>query len=855
MNKIYLLFTCFILAFFSLNGQSHINPSKGFEANIILTDHTNFDVFDVTDEYFYTNTGTDVYIYNLETSAQIYSFTKPDDYTTTTYPSFIYPTSDGKKLWVGFTAGSNVDDRIYCIDIASGTWEHKATFPANFELEMLDGHFLISGTNSTNWNDPNSVYLLDTSGSNNHSKIIEIKGSSAGIAIDSDGNIYNGTNKYGETNSIYKWNYEDVVAIIEDETKVALTISDAEKLSDIPSGGAYDCDLDINNTLLISYNNYPQSEYNLAKWNGNKGDGNNLHSIATLTSSICNVKARGDITAYTDNNDIIVSSFDKNIGIITHSPIQKNILFVNGGQFQNGSFPTTFKTYLPNDKQTTTISDNLEDATSVQDMIVDGNYAFISADYNIFRYNMVTRKCEATRYTQDTSETEADGNGKEGAGVNHKLAIYENLLLATRQRSSYPPEDGYNVRVYNKGDLSLVKKIAVSDQATDIAIYQDKAYVIINGGFAGTKSSLAIINLKTLTLENELNLNTDGLGVMQLILHEEKLYGVRLNSAVPGAYSSGIFIFDCNTQDVSTIDYVAGVPYDSSPLAIEPLTSNTLFVKKDLGYVTFDVQAQTFGSEIHFPIPSSLTQSTDYIGRGSAYDPEDEMYYIAYGYWHGNGVGVIYDNSYNSVGTFEGVGPSPEVLKVCNLNITNTPPEVNSSSLSSSVKALQDFEIELPEDIFLDEEDGILSTFLTNKNELEWLSFNRATHTLSGKYPNSLKSNISVDIKLQAFDEYGCSANTIYNLNIEPGIPTSIDNNTSSDVSIYPNPAQHFFRINSGDNDVKSVYVYNMYGALVIERNNIANNDLIELNNLPAGEYLVKILTTEKVIVKPIIKQ
>ena len=86
------------------------------------------------------------------------------------------------------------------------------------------------------------------------------------------------------------------------------------------------------------------------------------------------------------------------------------------------------------------------------------------------------------------------------------------------------------------------------------------------------------------------------------------------------------------------------------------MKGDTLFVKKELGYIAFNTATKTFGTDIHFPIPKSLTQSSEYGAKGSAYDPEDKRYYIAYNYWHGNnGKGQIYDSNLDSIGHFEGV--------------------------------------------------------------------------------------------------------------------------------------------------------------------------------------------------------
>lgn len=464
-------------------------------------------------------------------------------------------------------------------------------------------------------------------------------------------------------------------------------------------------------------------------------------------------------------------------------PSEKNIVFVNGGEFQNVDAPTEIKTYLPGSGSTITLDNYLGGATSVQDMVVEGNIAYVSADYYITRYNVATQMATDSIYTQDKSPTEADGQGTEMHGVNHKLALYQNMLLATRQNSSSAPEDGYNVRIYNKGDLSLIKKIPVSDQATDIAVIKDTAYVIINGGFAGQKSSLAIIDLQNLSLVEELDLGSDGLGVMQVIAKEQKLYFVRLADYM-GKYKSGVVVYDIASRKREVMEYASGIPYDSSPLAIEPGTNDTLFVKKDLGYVAFNTTAKTFGSDIFFPIPERFAQDLEHIAKGSVYDPDEQKYYLAYAYWHGDGVGEIYNRKGQSIGSFDGVGASPEVIKVMNVFKQNTAPQATVSATKLHIKEQVAFEDDIISTMFSDLEDITPQYYLHNPAAYPWLKCDPETGKLSGKYPEKINkqestnsvANKTIRIALQAIDQQGSFALDTLDLIIEQDAPLIIAN-------------------------------------------------------------------------------
>ena len=436
----------------------------------------------------------------------------------------------------------------------------------------------------------------------------------------------------------------------------------------------------------------------------------------------------------------------------------KNVLFVNGGQFMDLNHPTQLKSYLPATNTTETIDDYIAGATSVQDMVVDGNFAFVSADYYVTRYNIAKGIATDSIYTQDLSSAESDGNGAEGAGVNNKMALYKNMLLVSRQFSSAAPEDGYNVRVYNKGDLSLIKKIPVSDQATDVVVVSDTAYVMLNGGFAGTTSSLAVIDLKTLTLNREIMLGADGtagLGVMQMQVKGQDIYFVRLPD-FQNRFNSGVLVFNTLTGAITEHEYDANTSYDSSPLSIEPMTGDTLFVKKDLGYVAFNTATATFGADIHFPIPARMGQTSEYGAKGSVYDPETKKYYVAYNYWHGvNGAGQIYDSNLDSIGYFEGVGPSPELMKVCNVYSQNATP-VESNPVELAFKDVLSFDVTLPADIFTDSEDGIVDFYMYNPTLLpEGFTYDDETRRFTGKIDGPINGKETFSVDMQGIDRFG----------------------------------------------------------------------------------------------------
>ncbi|MBE9468211.1 MAG: hypothetical protein IMY72_07815, partial [Bacteroidetes bacterium] len=459
----------------------------------------------------------------------------------------------------------------------------------------------------------------------------------------------------------------------------------------------------------------------------------------------------------------------------------KQVLFVNGGQFGNLNSPTNLMSYFLEQDTTIQIDNYLAGATSVQDMLVDGVYAFVSADYYITKYNISTRTAIDSIYTQDLHANFADGKGTEAAGLNNKMVIYQNLLLVTRQNSSSAPEDGYNVRIYNKGDFSFIKKIPVSNQATDIVVVGTKAYVMINGGFAGNTSSMAEIDLEKLELIQEVDLDTKGLGVMQMIAKNNKIYCIRLGDYA-GLYNSGITIYDINSQTAEFIDIPNQLYGESSPLAIEPMTNDTLFIKKDMGYVAFNTLTKTVGTDIHFPVPSDYTQDLYHVGRGSVYDSNDNKYYVAYGGWFGNGVGQIYNYKHDSIGDFKRVKESPESMRLSNAMPMNTKPYIVNGAPIKTYNEDKTFSFNFSWNAYKDQEDGRPTAYLENPDKYDWLTLK--SRKVQGVYNQEILEPTTFNIPVQIFDVHGAFIIDTMKITINPFDDAPFIANPIADITV-----------------------------------------------------------------------
>ena len=87
---------------------------------------------------------------------------------------------------------------------------------SNIDMVWWKNSILVSGLNSTNWADPGSIFVLDTSGQNAHRMIIETGGYAAGLALDTLGNLYYGTSYSMDPNVLLRWHSITMAGILAD---------------------------------------------------------------------------------------------------------------------------------------------------------------------------------------------------------------------------------------------------------------------------------------------------------------------------------------------------------------------------------------------------------------------------------------------------------------------------------------------------------------------------------------------------------------------------------------------------------------------------------------------------------------
>ncbi len=475
----------------------------------------------------------------------------------------------------------------------------------------------------------------------------------------------------------------------------------------------------------------------------------------------------------------------------------KQIVFVNGGQF--GGKTGNVQIYYPKDNVTEKLAD-FEDAESVQDVVTEGQYAYVSAEYDIIKYDLISKTEVAKKYTQDIDPNAADGTGTPGAGLNHSMALYKDYVIATRQNSFSTPEDGYNVRVYNKNDLSLVAKIPVSTQASGVIVVGDSAFVALNGGFMGTSGQLAIIDLVNLELKEEFDFGADGTSIMQMLNKDGTIYILAQDKML--------------TYDIADRSYalhplpIGHMDFSSSPLGTAIIDSK-LYAKINWG--VFPGQNKGFGI---VDLTNFTVEENDFIGMNtdpditsngyalmaSAYDTIDHRFYTIFGQWHGNGIGRIYDVNGAEVGSFNHVEDSPEQMAV-SYSIVNQLPYQQQTITEATVLEDETLTIDLDE-YFNDDETLSYQVTLGDGSPLpSWIVLDESVLIAT---PKEGIEEASWPISVTAQDQYNGTVNSEFTLNSVPVDDPPVVANPLESIIVKENSTDNLISLAGVFNDIDS---------------------------------------------------
>ncbi len=271
---------------------------------------------------------------------------------------------------------------------------------------------------------------------------------------------------------------------------------------------------------------------------------------------------------------------------------------------------------------------------SVQDILIVGMFAYVTAQDSIVKYNLNT--LERVAAVADS-------------GVN-KLALHQGSLVISRQA---PVMMNFAV-VRDTSDLSLVANIdGISGDGQGVVSVADSVYIAVNGGWMGTDGKIAVIDPDTWTLVREIQLGIDAVGIANLYLYNGKILSV--NKTPYGAPVQG---------SITTYDPFTGLftntIYEVTIGNGVDLCDSTLFVMMNEGIGVIHLPTMEIADTSRIPDPGSA--GFIYI-TSAAFDTISDRFYVNIGDYMSPGYCLVADLTGDSVTSYA-TGISAEAIAI-----------------------------------------------------------------------------------------------------------------------------------------------------------------------------------------------
>ncbi|MEN8226608.1 MAG: DUF4465 domain-containing protein [Bacteroidota bacterium] len=819
MKKIYTTLTGLLILILSLFGQTYLTPEAGYKTALFFPEYKSIGAFDICDTLLYLHDGDTIYQLDARTGLEIKKFGEPADYDAANYSSFLTIAPDGQSIWTGYTTNGNLDDRIYQIDVETGEWELQARFPGNFDLVFWRGSIVVSGLNSTTWGDPNGIYLLDTTGLDQHRLIIEVGGNSAGLALDTM-NLYYGTSYSMDQNAIYRWGIRDLSVVVEDPGVAPLQISDGDKLTDLPAG-AYDCELDERDNLVFTMNQFG-GKMVLGMWNKSYSGGYDIDTLAVATGEwdwLGMIKSVGDFLNPEMGNRLITFSFGQPL-VDLHTadyPVkQTGPLSVISG-FENEEISAIDLTpYVTDPDDTTDFIFHVGAITddSIAEFYIDGD-SLKGTLKNYGRANVMIHAANGEHFVDIVTEV----------GVWPEIS--EEFMVSDFDDLTLAPESYWNG---SDGTGSFVSGKAWYHNAYNPDWFSWSGWAYSN-----------IADNKTPGWGNQYSAIT-GEG-----------FNHSANYSVGYPYAASVIEISENKAHT-----VAGIFVTNSTFAALSMEQGDDFAKKfggeeglDPDYLQLNIRGYKEGTQtdtITFFLADFRYEHSfeDYISKtwqwvdlsslGKVDSLEFSLESSDMGDWGMNTPGYFcMDNLYVVPDAAPYVANPMEDIHIVS---DGSDTVINISTLFSD-----------PDD----DDDAIIKTVKSNHNEsaLE-ASVTGNDLTLRGKYQLVKSASDEVEVVLEGISG-GLSVTDTFMVTVE--YPTIIEGHNGFTMLVYPNPSSGKIVIESGTAELMDVSIYTLTGIMVYENLKVVSGQTIDFSYQPSGAYILRIRHSAGVVSKMIHKK
>lgn len=305
------------------------------------------------------------------------------------------------------------------------------------------------------------------------------------------------------------------------------------------------------------------------------------------------------------------------------------VIIASGGAFSDPDDFVTISSFDPSGSQQTTFATIYSQA--VQDVLVDSIFLFVAATDSLVMYDLDTYERIDAVELPGLSQLYAAGD----------------YLFVSRQ---YPETSGF-LKVFKRYSLSLMAEFtSISDEASGMVAHENLLYMAVPGGWMSTKGKLAVIDITSLSLIEEIDLGDQSVGIHSLFVHGDQIIAV---CRTPWGNNTGtLTLYDTQQKSIDHIVYnhVFGKGITCS--------ENVLYLIVDNGVGAIDLSDFSMINESFIADPGS--ESFIYFAD-VAYDELNGDFYATTTDYFSFGQGHVFDQNGNETGQFV-AGISPEAI-------------------------------------------------------------------------------------------------------------------------------------------------------------------------------------------------
>jgi hypothetical protein len=288
------------------------------------------------------------------------------------------------------------------------------------------------------------------------------------------------------------------------------------------------------------------------------------------------------------------------------------VIIANGGKYEALPYTdyVTVQSYNPVTQVVNVF--NTIYTQSVQDVVINGNIAYVAAEDSIVMYNIDTYQRLAAVADSGLS----------------KLYFNAGRLVVTKQ---YPIKQFF-VEILDATNLALLGFVqGISGDCGGAIISQDLLYVAVDSGWQGTRGRLAIIDpADNWHLLREVDLGTSAIGIWNLYSYNSHIYSV--NKTPYGGNTGGISIYDIATGTFQNKDY--GVQIGDG----YGIWNNLLYLSIKDGLGTIDLGTDLIADTSIVTVPG---HSGNLVIHSAAIDYVNSHLYMNIGNYTSNGIGIV----------------------------------------------------------------------------------------------------------------------------------------------------------------------------------------------------------------------